>query len=115
MNTWQNIDKIFIGHAKAIGTPQYGDITKEDIIDKDLPFIETNIFKPYGMGGELNTLISKEKIRWWNDGRMKRVMIYSVYPQNFIDGVPMLSPMVYQTFTSYQQRKELEEGGHLND
>lgn len=91
MNYWQNLEKIFIGNAKGFQTDNLGYVTKEWILDNNPSYIQRTIVKPVGLMGEMTSLITKEHIRYYRDGRVERKFSYIADPPA-VNGISILNP-----------------------
>ena len=81
MQNWTCIDKIFTGKIKVFSDMRYGNLTKEDLLRINPPYIETSTIKPVTHVGDLSSLVYQEILRTYH----AREPIY--------DGTVVLNPI----------------------
>lgn len=112
MENWKHIDKIFTGNIAAFGDNKYGNLTKEDVLLLNPPYLETTIIKPIGQAN-MESLIYKETIRYYRDGRVVRRFDYNSNNPP-IDGAHILNPIGVK-MVDYIKRKKNDGKEEDND
>lgn len=93
MNDWKHIDKMFTGNITHFSDSRYGLMTKEDILRINPPYVEVSVIKPAANpGGDIDSLIYREVIRIFRNGKVERKYEYICQTDSF-DRAYILNPM----------------------
>ena len=114
MENWKHIDKIFTGNIVAFGDNKYGNLTKEEVLSLNPSYLETTIVKPIGQAN-MESLIYKETIRYYRDGRVVRRFDYNSNNPSF-NGVNILNPIGVKMLDYVKKKREsVESEDNKND
>lgn len=107
--SWNNLDKIFIGNTDSFSTENYGHVDKKWIEANNPLYLDRIILQPVGTNGEIVSLIRKEIIRYYRDGRIERKNEYIASP-SMVDGITSLNAFGAKVF-----RQVSREENQIND
>lgn len=84
MSDWKHIDKMFIGNITHFSDTRYGLLTKEEILKMNPPYLEVSVIKPaVNPGGDIGSLIYREIIRIFRNGKVERKYDYICQEDGF--------------------------------
>ena len=93
MSDWSHIDKMFIGNITTISDMRYGQLSKQELLEKNPPYVEMSVIKPaVNPGGDINSLIYRQIIRIFRNGKVDKRYDYLCQQDGF-NGVYILNPM----------------------